>query len=491
MVVDVKGLRAILKWTEEVPEEDLEAWMTTEQMGFPVRRGDGEITDEEEDWRSEVRQAITKKAGWLTVAKEKAAGNQAWWKEWWQHWNWGKRVSKEEVYRAMEESWWEDDEKWDSINTGLRGQMDQQRKSGLNAKPVHRTWTADFMLREGQSRSELGKWLRDGGIALQKRRRMLQVISNSFPCGAFLHKIGKLDSDRCRLCQKLGAGRPKDEIARETVGHIQSARCLGQREVVIAAHNRCVRTIIKEVQKGSHRSTELQVITEDGECSMTTLWQREELLEICEWEQVKQAAWAARMERLGQHGTGMECNDEGNDDKWECKQCQQVCSGRGDHASGEAGMRCCRCRRTGGRSQQGEERCKECWWASLDKQRFDGVVIDRRNKVHRLLILEFKRRTDTREEYWQEGMREAQEQYEDLCRGIMKCMRDGWECCFVPIVAGTKSMKEEAWNEAMEKFGVAKIKWSGGRARLMRVLLEEHEKILSSFWAQVLGSERE
>ena len=69
--------------------------------------------------------------------------------------------------------------------------------------------------------------------------------------------------------------------------------------------------------------------------------------------------------------------------------------------------------------------------------------------------------------------------------------RTGWECCFIPIVAGTKSMKEEAWNEAMEKFGVAKMKWSGGRARLMRVLLEEHEKVLGSFWEQVLGGGKE
>ena len=58
--------------------------------------------------------------------------------------------------------------------------------------------------------------------------------------------------------------------------------------------------------------------------------------------------------------------------------------------------------------------------------------------------------------------RESKEQYEDLCQGIMACMRDGWECCFVPIVAGTKSMKEEVWNDAMEKFGVAKMKWWGG-----------------------------
>ena len=441
-------------------------------------------------WGLGVRQAITKKAGWLTVAKEKAAGNRAWWKGWWQHWKWEKKVSQEEAQRALEESWWEDDETWDSINTGLKGQMEQQRASGLNAKPVHRTWTADFMLREGQSRSELGKWLRDSKIALQKRRRMLQVLTNSFPCGVFLHKIGKLESDRCRLCQKLGAEGPKEGIARETVGHIQSARCRGQREVVIAAHNRCVRAILKEVQKGGKQSTEVQVITEDGECSMTTLWQRQELLEICAWEQVKQAAWTARMERLGRQGTGMECEDEESNGLWACEGCQQMCSGREDQVSRETG-KCCQCRRKEGKSQQGEDKCKECWWASLDKQRFDGVVIDRRNKVHRLLILEFKRRSDTRAEYWQEGMREAKEQYEDLCRGIMECVRDGWECCFVPIVAGTKSMKEEAWNEAMEKFGVAKVRWSGGRVRLMRVLLEEHEKVLGSFWAQVLGGGKE
>ena len=109
----------------------------------------------------------------------------------------------------------------------------------------------------------------------------------------------------------------------------------------------------------------------------------------------------------------MECRDEESDDMRVCEECQQMCSRREDQASREEGMWCCRCKRKGGRRKKGEERCKECWWASLDKQRFDGVVIDRRNKVHRLLILEFKRRTDTREEYWQEGMREAKEQYEE------------------------------------------------------------------------------
>ena len=38
---------------------------------------------------------VMKKAGWLTVAKEKAEGHQAWWKEWWHHWN-GEKQSPEE-----------------------------------------------------------------------------------------------------------------------------------------------------------------------------------------------------------------------------------------------------------------------------------------------------------------------------------------------------------------------------------------------------------
>ena len=50
-------------------------------------------------------------------------------------------------------------EKWASINKDLRRQAGQQRESKLIAQPAHWTWTADFMLREGQSRLELGKWL--------------------------------------------------------------------------------------------------------------------------------------------------------------------------------------------------------------------------------------------------------------------------------------------------------------------------------------------
>ena len=39
----------------------------------------------------------------------------------------------------------------------------------------------------------------------------------------------------------------------------------------------------------------------------------------------------------------------------------------------------------------------------------------------------------------------------------------------------------------METIGVPKQKWDGTRERLMRVLLDEHETILSSYQAQKYG----
>jgi len=94
----------------------------------------------------------------------------------------------------------EDERNWAGINTHLRRQAGQQEVSRKAVKPVHRTWEADYILREGQSRLEQKKWLKDSKLNLQKRRWLLQVLTNSFPCGAVLHKMGKLDSDKCRIC---------------------------------------------------------------------------------------------------------------------------------------------------------------------------------------------------------------------------------------------------------------------------------------------------
>jgi hypothetical protein len=56
-----------------------------------------------------------------------------------------------------------------------------QRRMG---RPVMRTWSTDFLLlREGSSREEIGKWLKNKSIPWQRRRRLLQVVTGTFPCG--------------------------------------------------------------------------------------------------------------------------------------------------------------------------------------------------------------------------------------------------------------------------------------------------------------------
>ena len=53
----------------------------------------------------------------------------------------------------------------------------------------------------------------------------------------------------CELCaRKREAGSRPGRLEAESMGHIQSAYCEGQAEVVTAAHNRCNRFIQREIQ---------------------------------------------------------------------------------------------------------------------------------------------------------------------------------------------------------------------------------------------------
>jgi hypothetical protein len=54
----------------------------------------------------------------------------------------------------------------------------------------------------------------------------------------------------CMLCQKAHeecGSSWNGELPKETIGHIQSAGCLGQKEVVTAEHNACIRELLQEV----------------------------------------------------------------------------------------------------------------------------------------------------------------------------------------------------------------------------------------------------
>ena len=60
-------------------------------------------------------------------------------------------------------------------------------------RPVKGTWSTDILLREGSSREEMGKWLKNKSIPWQRRRRLLQVVTGAFPCGQQMLKYGDGD----------------------------------------------------------------------------------------------------------------------------------------------------------------------------------------------------------------------------------------------------------------------------------------------------------
>jgi hypothetical protein len=55
-------------------------------------------------------------------------------------------------------------------------------------------------------------------------------------------------------------------------------------------------------------------------------------------------------------------------------------------------------------------------------------------------------------------------------------------------IGRTKSVNTEKWNKTMTKLAMPKATWDGVRGRMMKVLMEEHDTILTSCWAQKLGT---
>jgi len=98
-----------------------------------------------------------------------------------------------------------------------------QRRMG---RPLMRTWSTDFLLREGSNREGIGKWMTNKAIPW---RRHSSRSESSWT----------------------------DELPKETTSNIQNAGCLGQKEVVTVSHNVCIRELLlaKSVCMGKQTGT--------------------------------------------------------------------------------------------------------------------------------------------------------------------------------------------------------------------------------------------
>jgi hypothetical protein len=156
-----------------------------------------------------------------------------------------------------------------------------QRRMG---RPATSTWSTDFLLREGFGREKIGKWLKNKSIPWQRRRRLLQVVTGTFPCGQQLVKYGYKEKAECILCKKAheeSGGSWKGELPKETIGHIQSSGCLGQKEVVTAVHNACIQELLQEIDVHGKEDRHMQLLRLERESSLGTLWDQEQCTQFC------------------------------------------------------------------------------------------------------------------------------------------------------------------------------------------------------------------
>ena len=174
-------------------------------MTFEVRKGN---TTARSLRTNSVRNAFRKQAGWAKLQETRATAAKHWTERvWYRHnqpwlqaafgrshahstqvafhghkvwvvgsWSRLQRSSREGA-EASKSGSFKDEQEW---GKKCFEDLDQRRMG----RPETRTWSTDFLLREGSSRSreEIGKWLKNKSIPWQRRRRLLQVVTGTFPC---------------------------------------------------------------------------------------------------------------------------------------------------------------------------------------------------------------------------------------------------------------------------------------------------------------------
>ena len=102
----------------------------------------------------------------------------------------------------------------------------------------------------------------------------------------------------CELCRRIkesSEGGVQGAVTTESIGHIQSAGCAGQIEAVTAAHNKCIRDLMGDIQVHRKKQSNLTFLTMEEEHTISTLWEQDGCSEICSKEDLWQAAKSEEM----------------------------------------------------------------------------------------------------------------------------------------------------------------------------------------------------
>ena len=87
------------------------------------------------------------------------------------------------MVKVLQQNTWIDDRKF--LESRMRASAAQDN---IN-HPAYGTWTADFMLRQNESRTFLGKYLNDLHVRWRHKRREMMAIAGIIPVAKWLAKI--------------------------------------------------------------------------------------------------------------------------------------------------------------------------------------------------------------------------------------------------------------------------------------------------------------
>jgi hypothetical protein len=134
-------------------------------------------------------------------------------------------------------------------------------------------------------------------------------------------------------------------------------------------------------------------------------------------------------------------------------------------------------------------------WGHVGQRRPDSVVIDWANKV--IYVLEFKRTLDQRRDYRERGESRAMVPHDTL-RSLKKVTEDaegengGWKIKLIIFVGGTSgSVHAQTLNVNLKELQVIESKRNAIRKGLVYELLNAHDTVLCSYFAQRSGERNE
>ena len=264
-------------------------------------------------------------------------------------------------------------------------------------------------MREPSCRQAISKYLKSSSERTEDKRRLIQIITNSFPANAFTSKFKKGKSNRCDICrralQATGASTTEEDLPIQTVGHI-TGYCLGQTDAITTAHHSTWRTLQSGIAQAAPKGWEFP--SEKGELTLGQLWADNKMDEICTKTALWDTAQSSEIQRTLTPADEKICGVTENPQKMK------------------------------------EIEAKERFF----RTRPDGIAYHNENKIW--YLMEFKRTSDVLPDYLERKDKMALKQYENFLNILRKAKKPGWTTDQLNFIVGSKTINENAMDTNLE-----------------------------------------